>query len=110
MTFYSLFQQNKVMTSPVDSDVIAGGASLSGMGPCPPPQDQPPGGVYTHIVLCIYNVYTKVIHHKYTKYIPSIYIVYTEDIQYMYLPMEITSVWRHFFLVFDVSNSNPRTC
>ncbi len=44
----------KVMTRP--GDVIAGGAG--GMGPCHPPQHQPPGGVYTLIILCIYNVYT----------------------------------------------------
>ncbi len=48
----------KVMTRP--GDAIAGIAG--GMGPCPPPQHQPPGGVYTHIILCIYNVYTKYIH------------------------------------------------
>jgi hypothetical protein len=32
----------KVMIRP--GDVIAGGAG--GMGPCPPPQHQPPGGAY----------------------------------------------------------------
>ncbi len=32
----------KVMIRP--GDVIAGGAG--GMGPCPPPQHQPPGGIY----------------------------------------------------------------
>ncbi len=79
MTFYSLFQKIKVMTSLGDSDVIAGGAG--GMGPCPPPQHQPPGGVYTHIILCIYKVYIKDMHcisKKYTIYIPSIYNVYTK--------------------------------
>ncbi len=35
-----------VMTRP--GDVIAGGAG--GMGPCNPPQHQPPGGVYTLII------------------------------------------------------------
>ncbi len=74
------------MTRPGDSDVIASG--VGGMGPCPPPQHQPPGGVYTHIILNIYNVQTKDVHCislKYTIYIPSIYMVYTEDIQYIYL-------------------------
>jgi hypothetical protein len=66
----------KVITRP--GDVIAGGAG--GMGPCPPPQHQPPGGVYTHIILCIYIVYPKNIHYifqKYTLHIQSIYNVYT---------------------------------
>ena len=58
------------MTRPGDSDVVAGGAG--GMGPCPPPQHQPPGGVYTHII------------HVYTMYIQSIYIVYPKNIQYIY--------------------------
>jgi hypothetical protein len=74
------------MTSPGDSDVIAGGAC--GMGPCPPLEHQPPDGVYTHIILCIYNVYTKdipCISQKNTIHIPSIYIVYTKDIQNIYL-------------------------
>ena len=69
------------MTRPGDSDVIAGGAG--GMGPCPPPQHQPPGGVYRHILLCIHKLYTKDIHcisQKYIIYIPSIYNVYTEHI------------------------------
>ena len=39
----------KVITRP--GDVIAGGAG--GMGPCPPPQHQPPGGKYTHNIQCI---------------------------------------------------------
>ncbi len=55
----------KVITRP--GDVIAGG--VGGMGPCPPPQHQPPGGEYTYIILCIYSVYTIYIHgmsHKYT--------------------------------------------
>ena len=67
------------MTRPGDSDVIAGGAG--GMGPCPPLQHQPPGGVYTHIILCIYNAYTNNMHCISQKYT---YIVYTEDIQYIY--------------------------
>ena len=37
-------------------DVIAGGSG--GMGPCPPPQHQPPGGVYMYNILFIYHVYT----------------------------------------------------
>ncbi len=59
------------MTRPGDLDVVAGGA---GMGPCRPPQHQPPGGVYTHII------------HVYTIYIQSIYIVYPnlKNIQYIY--------------------------
>jgi hypothetical protein len=73
----------KVMTRPCD--VIADGAG--GMGPCPPSQHQPPGGAYTHNILCIYNVYSQYIHCiflRYTRYIPSIYLVYTEDIQDIY--------------------------
>ncbi len=58
------------MTRPGDSDVVAGGAG--GMGPCPPPQHQPPGGVYTHII------------HVYTMHIQCIYIVYPKNIQYIY--------------------------
>ncbi len=74
------------MTRPGDSDVIAGGAG--GMGPCPPLQHQPPGGVYTHIIICIYNLYTKDIHsisQNYIIFIPSVYNVYTEHILYIYL-------------------------
>jgi hypothetical protein len=45
----------KVITRP--GDVIAGGAG--GMGPCPPPQHQPPGVlVYTHNIICIFNLHT----------------------------------------------------
>ncbi len=58
------------MTRPGDSDAAAGGAG--GMGPCPPPQHQLPGGVYTHII------------HVYTMYIPSIYIAYPKNILYIY--------------------------
>jgi hypothetical protein len=70
--------QIKVMTRP--GDVIAGG--VGGMGPCPPPQHQPPGGEYTCIILCIYTVYTIYRHgifKTYPIYIPSlcIYKVYT---------------------------------
>jgi hypothetical protein len=55
------------------------------MGPCPLPQHQPLGGVYTYIILSIYIVYTNLkdihgISQKYTIYIPSIYNVYTEHI------------------------------
>ncbi len=39
------------MTRPGDSDVIAGGASGCGMGPCPPSQYQPPGVEYMHNIL-----------------------------------------------------------
>jgi hypothetical protein len=60
------------MTRQGDSDVIAGGAG--GMGPCPPPQHQPLGGVYTHITLRIYNGYTKDIHSISQKYTIYIYI------------------------------------
>jgi len=69
------------MTRPGDSDVVAGGAG--GMGPCPPPQHQPPGGEYTCIILCIYNVYTICIHSIFKTYhinIPSIYKIYTRHI------------------------------
>ena len=65
------------MTRPGDSDVVAGGAG--GMGPCPPPQHQPPGGVYMHIILCINNVYTKHIHcisPENTLYVHGIYGIY----------------------------------
>jgi hypothetical protein len=51
----------KVMTCPGDLDVIAGGAG--GMGPCPPPQHQPPGVEYTHNILCIFNLHTVYIHN-----------------------------------------------
>jgi hypothetical protein len=72
------------MTCPGDSDVITGGAGE--MGPCPPPQHQPPDGVCKLIILCIYNVYIKdiqCISQKYTIHIPGIYIVYTKNIQYI---------------------------
>jgi hypothetical protein len=65
------------MTRLGDLDVIAGGAG--GMGPCPPPQHQPPGGVNTHIILCIYIVNPKnilCIYQVYTMYILSICYVY----------------------------------
>jgi hypothetical protein len=58
------------MTRPDDSDVVARGAG--GMGPCPPPQHQPPGGVNTHII------------HVYTMYVQSIHIVYPKNILYIY--------------------------
>ncbi len=85
------------MTVPGDSDVVAGGAGL--MGPCPPPQHQPPGGVL-HILYYVYTMYIqsicivyRKIYYIYTKYIPSvfwaytmykqgIYNVYTKDIPY----------------------------
>jgi len=69
-----------VMTRP--GDVIAGG--VGGMGSCPPPQHQPPGGEYTCIILCIYTVYTIYIHgifKTYPVYIPSSYNIYTRHIQ-----------------------------
>jgi hypothetical protein len=84
MTFILCSSKIEVMTR--TGDVIAGGAG--GMGPCPPPQHQPPGGVYTHIILCIYNVctmYINCISQKYTIYIQYIYLIYTKDIQYIYL-------------------------
>ena len=43
----------KVMTRP--GDVIAGGSG--GMGPCPTPQHQLPGAVYTHNILCKWKKY-----------------------------------------------------
>ena len=52
----------------------------------PPPQHQPPGGVYTHNILCIYQVYTRIykyipmIFHAYSWYIPDIYKGYTKYI------------------------------
>ena len=58
------------MTRPGDLDVVTGGAG--GMGPCPPPQHQPQGGVYTHII------------QVYTMYIQSIYIVYPKNILYIF--------------------------
>ena len=69
------WSKRKNMTRP--GDVIAGGAG--GMGPCPPPQHQPPADVaggYT----CVYNVYTiyiQCIHCVYSIYILCIYMVYT---------------------------------
>ncbi len=68
------------MTRPGDSDVVTGGAG--GMGPCPPQQHQPPGGVYTHIIH-VYTMYIQsiyIVSQKYTIYIPSIYKIYTEHI------------------------------
>ncbi len=47
-------------------NVIAGGAR--GMGPCPPPQHQQPGGAYAHGIFCV------------PIYIPCIYMVYIMDI------------------------------
>ena len=66
----------KITTRP--GDVIAGGSG--GMGPCPPLQHQPPGGLYTHNILCIYHVYTLYITEislSYPMYIQSIFLVYT---------------------------------
>ena len=61
----------RVITRP--GDVVAGGTG--GMGPCPPPQHQPPGNkfftlVYTRYIPNIYQVYTNV--KVYTWYIPGI--------------------------------------
>jgi hypothetical protein len=95
------------MTRPGDLDVIAAGAG--GMGPCPPPQHQPPDGVCTHIIICIHNVYTKDVYcisQKYTIYILgqvytwyilriynmySIYNVYTKD-NYVVYSMNILGI------------------
>jgi hypothetical protein len=72
----------KIMTRP--GDVIAGGSG--GMGPCPPPQHQPPGGVDNSNILCMCNIYTLYIPCIYNVYvwyvkgishIPWIYMVYT---------------------------------
>ena len=49
----------------------------------PPPQHQPPGGIYTHNILCIYQVNTR-IYKLYTNDIPCISIVYTRYIQRIY--------------------------
>ena len=58
-----------VMTRP--GDLIAGGSG--GMGPCPPPQHQPPG------IIDIYLIYTWFIssYETYAQYIPGIYQIYT---------------------------------
>ena len=58
----------RVITRP--GDVVAGGTG--GMGPCPPPQHQPPGNKFLHwYIPGIYQVYTKYI--PMSKYIPGIY-------------------------------------
>ncbi len=64
-----------VMTRP--GDVIADGSG--GMGPCPPPQHQPPG------IIDIYLTYTWFIssYETYAQYIPDIYQIYTFLIWYM---------------------------
>ncbi len=46
--------ESKRITVMTRGDVIAGGSG--GMGPCPPPQHQPPG-IYTCHILGIYLVY-----------------------------------------------------
>ncbi len=81
-----------VMTRP--GDVIAGGSGC--MGPCPPPQHQPPG-IYLSYTrhtpgICpknvIYQVYAgyilieKSIYQVYTQYIPCINLLY-DDMQYI---------------------------
>ncbi len=58
-----------VMTRP--GDVIAGGSLAGGMGPCPPPQHQPPG-----------------IYFSYTRHVPGIcpskcHIPLTHNTRYM---------------------------
>ena len=79
----SSWQKITVMTRP--GDVIAGGSG--GMGPCPPPQHQPPGIrlTYTWYIPGIYHILG--IFHVYTWYIPVIYIqkVYTWYIPGIYL-------------------------
>ncbi len=45
-----LRQESQLFTG-MEKDVIAGGAG--GMGPCPPPQHQPPGGAYAYDIHCI---------------------------------------------------------
>ncbi len=46
----------RIMTRHCPGDVVAGGSG--GMRPCPPPQHQPPGGVYKKNILCIFHTYT----------------------------------------------------
>ncbi len=62
-------KKKSVMTRP--GDVIAGGSG--GMGPCPPPQHQPPG------IIDIYLIYTWFISvwNTYAQYILDIYQIYT---------------------------------
>ena len=71
-------------------DVIAGGSG--GMGPCPPPQHQPPGINlrYTLHIPVIFLVYDRnyEICQVYTRYIPilyGIYMVYTIYMTIIYL-------------------------
>jgi hypothetical protein len=61
-----------VMTRP--GDVIAGGSG--GMGPCPPPQHQPPG------IIDIYLIYTGL--YQVMKHIPNIYLTYTRYIPFSF--------------------------
>ena len=63
----------KIMTRP--GDVIAGGSG--GMGSCPPPQHQPPGGVQNSNKLCMNNIYFPRIFQEYTLHMPCIFMVYT---------------------------------
>ncbi len=64
-----------VMTRP--GDVIAGGSG--GMGPCPPPQHQPPG------IIDIYLTYTWIIsrYNTYDRYMPDLCQIYTFCLWYM---------------------------
>ena len=72
----------KIMTRP--GDVIAGGSG--GMGPCPPPQHQPPGGVENSNILCMCNIYTL--------YIPGIYTVYAWYITGIsHIPIDIPGIY-----------------
>ncbi len=90
------------MTHPGDSDVVAGGAGE--MGPCPPPQHQPPGGVYTHIIH-VYTMYIQSIYivypKKYTIYIPSIYNVYTKYIQC--INVVYSSIYQGYGMVYSIN-------
>jgi hypothetical protein len=72
------YKRITVMTRP--GDVIAGGSG--GMGPCPPPQHQPPG-IYLAYTWHIPGIFQKchipgicLIYTNYEKYISGIYLVY----------------------------------
>jgi hypothetical protein len=62
-----------------------------GMGPCPPQQHQPPGGVYTHGTSFtkkagnlrrgkVESHHIRILYYVYIMYIQSIYIVYPKII------------------------------
>ena len=75
----SAYEKVTVLTRP--DDVIAGGSG--GMGPCPPPQHQPPGirqsySKYIPVISLSYpcHIHQKGIRQSYSKFIPVISLSY----------------------------------